>query len=275
MIPQGGYIKLFRKIQDNPFWSNEPACRGRAIIDLILLASHNKHAFAIGGNHLELDRGELAVSVRFLARRWKWGIRKTLSFLGRLEHNKFLVKKRNGSGNGSPSIYHIDKYDLYQGEAMPESNGFGNADETVKKRLGNKTNKGKKGKKESIYLVLWEEYVLSFSSPEQNILQQTREAISGLRKTGKVSYSVLDKLAEKLSKYPINVVLRSCQIYLEKNCAAEGKGEKYLLGIVRGEFGRNGQVSQNANPESQPKTPGQLAIERALQQQEAEKWDDL
>jgi hypothetical protein len=94
-----------------------------------------------------------------------------------------------------------------------------------------------------------------------------------------VALSILDKLAETLSRYPRDVVLRSCQIYLDKNCAAEGKGERYLLGIVRGEYKRNGQGSVKVGSMISPKSEVDeldLAIKAAIQRQGKEaEWDSL
>lgn len=73
MTVGGGYIKLFRQIQDHSLWTSEPACRGRAWVDLIILAAHTPRTVTIKGQPVQLERGDLPVSVRFLARRWKWG----------------------------------------------------------------------------------------------------------------------------------------------------------------------------------------------------------
>jgi hypothetical protein len=73
-----------------------------------------------------------------------------------------------------------------------------------------------------------------YSSP--HLIDQTLEAIKSTRKTRKVSPNVLNKLFEQFEKYPPETVERGCQTYLDKKCAAEGKGEKYLVGIIRRKF---------------------------------------
>lgn len=263
MIPQGGYIKLFRKIQDHPWSIYEPACKQWAWIDLLLLAAYESHEVQVGKEKIHVERGDIVASIRFLAKRWKWGNQKTMSFLAQTHADNQLIKKRNGSGNGSPSIYHIVNYDIYQGDTMSNLNGLENAHRTVTERLPNETKKGKKGKKEDIPSGTWKNYSSGFSVPEQEVLLNTAEAIAHTRKINRVSPSILDKLACDMSRYPNDVVLRSCQIYLEKNYMAEGKGEKYLLGIVRGEFKRNGNNGAANSGGIQEKTEGQLAIERA------------
>lgn len=196
------------------------------------------------------------------------GLRKTALFLAQLEADTMLVKKRNGTGNGSPSVFYIVNYETYQGNDALRGNGSGDAEETLGKRLGNETNKGKKGKKEDPpgHGLTFEGYLAQFLPDGQEILRRTADAITSTRRTGRVALSVLNALAAKLSRYPAPVVLRACQAYLEKDHASQGKGEAYLLGIVRGEFGR---VTGNGRaPSVTGKTPGQLAIERAA-------WDML
>jgi hypothetical protein len=66
-----------------------------------------------------------------------------------------------------------------------------------------------------------------------HLIDQTIEAIKSTRKTRKVSPNIFLKLFEQLEQYPTKKVERACQIYIDKNCAAQGKNEKYLLGIIR------------------------------------------
>jgi hypothetical protein len=70
-----------------------------------------------------------------------------------------------------------------------------------------------------------------YSNP--HLIDQTVEAIKSTRKTNKVSSNILNELFKRLEKYPAQTVERGCQIYLDKNYAAQGKDEKYLLGIIR------------------------------------------
>jgi hypothetical protein len=79
----------------------------------------------------------------------------------------------------------------------------------------------------------WNEYLQTFDFQAQDILDQTRRAIAGTRKTGEIAQSVLDGIAQKLSRYPATAVVHAARLFLEKNYAAEGKREEYLLGIVR------------------------------------------
>jgi hypothetical protein len=66
-----------------------------------------------------------------------------------------------------------------------------------------------------------------------HLIDLTIEAIKSTRKTRKISHNILTKLFEQFEKYPSEIVEQGCQVYLDKNCAAQGKNEKYLLGIIR------------------------------------------
>jgi hypothetical protein len=111
------------------------------------------------------------------------------------------------------------------------------ANETPKKR---REEMRKEERRSDEVLVDFSDYIGRFGSDGQATLRKVAEDLARTRKSGKVSPSILNALALKLSKYPEAFVLKSCQIYLDRGCANEGKAEAYLLGIVRGECKRAG-----------------------------------
>jgi hypothetical protein len=93
---------------------------------------------------------------------------------------------------------------------------------------GQYNNKGnKKGNKNPDFFSFKKKY----SNP--HLIEQTIEAIKSTRKTRKISPNILNKLFKQLEKYSPETVERGFQIYVDKNYAAHGKDEKYLLGIIR------------------------------------------
>ncbi len=141
---------------------------------------------------------------------------------------------------------------------------------------------GKKNLSSSASGLTLAEYLEGFPPDGQEVLRQTVAEIATTRKFGKVANSVLNALASKLHRSPNPSVLSACRIYLARNYAREGKREQYLLGIVRGEAKRQSQGGNGRDPLSPiggqqgepphpmapgPKTPGQLAIERAAREQ--------
>lgn len=73
------------------------------------------------------------------------------------------------------------------------------------------------------------------------LIDQAFKAIASTRKSGKVADTVLLAQLKKWERYPIEQVEAGIKIYLDKDYAGQGKGEAYLLGIIR--KGRN--VSSN------------------------------
>jgi hypothetical protein len=174
--PGAGWIKIHRRIQEHKLWtSKEPFCRRAAWIDLCMLASRNEHQTLVKNKSYKLNRGDLIVSTRFLQKRWRWGVSKTLGFLAVLETNSMMVKIQSGNRNGIPIIYSIVKYDTYQssdldGQSKSQSKVRAKSEQSQSKvaqksliehenpRPKNGKN-GKKGKK----------YSFSASQPKKNI----------------------------------------------------------------------------------------------------------
>ena len=110
----------------------------------------------------------------------------------------------------------------------------------------------------------WADYVKTFDSAGRECLGRIPEAVASTRKTGRVAPSVLDGLARECSRYPAWAVLAGAQIYLDRGDAAEGKDEKYLLGIIRGQVKRTSQNGNGHHPPAVGATPGQALIDRTL-----------
>ncbi len=126
-----------------------------------------------------------------------------------------------------------------------------------------------------------DEYLQKLSPEGRETIRQTLEAIASTRKSDKVAPSIINTLSGKLNRYPVSVVLRACRIYLDQDHASQGKGEAYLLGIVRGEAKRqNGNREEGEVPAPplppgvpypKPTTDGQRAMNRAWLDQQAER----
>lgn len=67
-----GYIKLFRKIQQNDFWSEKPFHPALAWIDLILMVNANPAKIQFNGENITIRRGQKLTSYTQLADRWGW-----------------------------------------------------------------------------------------------------------------------------------------------------------------------------------------------------------
>lgn len=85
---------------------------------------------------------------------------------------------------------------------------------------------------------------------DRDLIDQAFTAIKSTRASNKISDGVFLAVLQKCDRYPVNQVESVIRIYLEKNCAADGKNEKYLLGIIKNQNG--------ARESNQKRTPGWL-----------------
>src|ERR1035437_6771916 len=93
-----GYIKIFRCIQDNPYWLDKPFSRAIAWVDLIIIANHKSASIRKRGIKIVVDRGQVGWSERDLAERWGWSRGKVKRFLNELE-NEQQIRQQNGPQN--------------------------------------------------------------------------------------------------------------------------------------------------------------------------------
>lgn len=103
--------------QDHPAWRDEPFSRAQAWAWLVEEARWKPTRVSICGKTVELQRGELSHSIRFLAERWGWGKGVVERFIGRLK-TETLIKTRNETGQ---LIISICGYDEMQ--AVPNVDG--------------------------------------------------------------------------------------------------------------------------------------------------------
>lgn len=68
---------------------------------------------------------------------------------------------------------------------------------------------------------------------DQALIDMAFDAIRSTRKSSKVADSVLMAQLRKWERYPVDQVEAGIKTYLDKDYAAQGKREDYLLGIIR------------------------------------------
>lgn len=112
-----GHIKISRKMfdGDDPFWSEERRfSRAEAWIDLIQEASWRDREAVVDGQVVQLGRGQLIGSQRYLADRWGWSTKKVRRFLGQLEDLERIDTEKNHQKNHLGALITIVNYDRYQ-----------------------------------------------------------------------------------------------------------------------------------------------------------------
>lgn len=103
-----GWIKIHRDITKH--WIFQDAEKFKWWIDLIIMAAHDDHGTVVGDNLILVQRGQLVVSLSFLASRWGRSKEKVLNFLKLLESDKMITRKPDRKS----TTITICNYDSYQ-----------------------------------------------------------------------------------------------------------------------------------------------------------------
>lgn len=104
-----GYIKLYRKSEENPLYFSEVFTKWQAWSDLILIANHSEKTLSIRGNLIKINRGQIAHSEASLASRWKWSKNKVRRFINYLKTEQQIEQQQSNILN----VLTIKNYDLY------------------------------------------------------------------------------------------------------------------------------------------------------------------
>lgn len=110
-MPEHGYIKLHRQIQDCWIWDSGRFDKRSAWIDLLMLANHRDKKFMFNGKSVVITRGQFMTSIRKLAVRWEWSTSTVFEFLKILEDDN-MIKKESDSHR---TLLTIINYEVYQG----------------------------------------------------------------------------------------------------------------------------------------------------------------
>jgi hypothetical protein len=115
------HIKVSRRFFEEDAWWTEPRrfSKAEAWIDCIQMASWKPRRFAVGLTVEELERGEFMASLRYLAKRWRWGKSAVSDFLKALENLGRIAGQRKGQDG---TVYLLVNYDWYQANDKPKAN---------------------------------------------------------------------------------------------------------------------------------------------------------
>lgn len=137
------WIKLNRSITDHWLWSSgETFSRGQAFIDLLLMAAYADHPIVSQGKRMNLKRGSMVTSIRYLADRWRWSKDKTMNFLNDLEADGTIEKV----SDTKRTVLTIVNYEKYQGSATNDRTQNGRKTDTDRTQNG-QTKESKEGKR--------------------------------------------------------------------------------------------------------------------------------
>jgi len=127
-VSERGVFAVDRGIWHHPlFVSREPLSKREAWLWLISEASWKPRVKRVGSAAIELMRGQLAHSIRFIAEAWRWPKSNVARFLGSLKTESMIDTK---TVHGV-SVVTICKYDEYQRVSLPDRDSSGTATGTV------------------------------------------------------------------------------------------------------------------------------------------------
>jgi hypothetical protein len=104
-----GYIKINRVVFTHKVFKNEPYNEILAWIDLISRASYKQDIIRFNQYTKKVERGELVVSPKYLALKWKWHVSKVRRYLNRLAFAKMIGIVTN-EGISRISITNYNEY---------------------------------------------------------------------------------------------------------------------------------------------------------------------
>lgn len=117
-----GFIKLNRRFFDNFLWNEARTySKAEAWLDLIQMARFEASTEIIGGKVIELQRGEIPASRRYLELRWTWGSTKVSNFLKMLTDFK-MIKQSLKSGQTTILLLNFGTYNDTQTTDKPPTN---------------------------------------------------------------------------------------------------------------------------------------------------------
>jgi hypothetical protein len=87
---------------------------------------------------------------------------------------------------------------------------------------------------------------------DRDLVNQCFKAIQSTRKSNRIADTVKRSILESWERYPVESVMAGIKTYVEKRYCDQGKNEKYLLGIIRG----------NAQQKAPANIPGGKIIKR-------------
>jgi hypothetical protein len=94
MTSRAGFIQLPRFIVER---FRRPFTRSEALIWLFYEASYQARKYYVGDKPIELKRGQLAHSTRYMAKAWRWSQSAVMRFLNSLKIEK-IIGSETGSG---------------------------------------------------------------------------------------------------------------------------------------------------------------------------------
>lgn len=135
-----GSFMVSRQIWDHPEFKPGQFSEREAFIWLVSEAAWKHRTVRSGRVVIDLERGQLCASLRFISKAWQWPKSRVDRFLKRLE-NRDMIETQTGTGQ---LVITICNYNKYQGELETGGTEVGQKAGQKWDRSGTKQNKGNK-----------------------------------------------------------------------------------------------------------------------------------
>ena len=146
-----GWIKIYRQITECAIWdTDEPFSQRDAWIDLLLMANHRDKEILIGRRPCIVKAGQRYTSIRKLSSRWRWGIKKTESYLKLLKKLKMITIKGDTRGTLISIVNYSDFQFTDSGKGDTDDYTKERTEETQGRHEG-RTNNNEKNEKNNIF----------------------------------------------------------------------------------------------------------------------------
>ena len=223
-----GYVKVWRKIQDNDILKNHRYCA--FFLWSLTKASHKRINIIVGYQPVTLEPGQFVFGRRVAAEELGMSEQEIRTCIELAKKADFLTIKSTNKF----SIITIINWHIYQGsdiDDQPASQPTSNQQATTNK---NDKNVKKKTPAEisSQISTLKERYT------DQETINQVFTAIQSTRKSNRIADTVKLSILKSWNRYPVESVTAGIRTFLEKGYATKGKREAYLLGIIRNNTGK-------------------------------------
>lgn len=230
------FIIIPRELFRDEALSGDKYSRREALMDLIQQATYaDEKTVRVKGGTITLKRGQIAVSLRFLADRWGWStgrVARTLNDFvneGRIEHTK----------NTATSIITILNYDAFQGNRDAD----GDTNKDTDKDKSNKDNKENKDKEKELQEKEVIEHLYSLYPTK------TYRGDRGVMSTGKCEKDKT-RIAHLLKTHTPQQIENSIKQYIEEN------NEQFLKNFST--FLNNMPEDEGGNPPEEKATQAPL-----------------
>jgi hypothetical protein len=221
-----GFVKVYRKFLDDGYIQNHKLCA--FMLWSLLKATHRPFKAIIGRQIIDLEPGQFIFGLRAASKETKLSIQEIRTILTLLEKAEFLTRKTTNKFSVI-TILNWGIYQSHENEINTQSNTL-----LTHKQQHTRTQEHKKKSSEKI---LSEISVLKKRYSDQGIIDQAFQAIASTRKSNHIANGVRLSILQAWEKYPVKSIMTGIKTYLDRDYANQGKGERYLLGIIR----NNGQ----------------------------------